>query len=97
MKRHKARWVVVPSPGTLASLWACGAAASWSLEVFANLGALQTPHLGDFMEASSHRHNPLLSPLPAVSPLCREVDTGVEIPGISLWLVHLSTVNSSEQ
>ena len=33
-----------------------------------NLGALWTPYFGDFMEVSSHRHNPSLPPFSALLP-----------------------------
>ena len=54
----------------LLSLWHWGAQSS-SMDVFTNLEAPGTPCYWDFMEASSHRHDQLLTPFLALSLLWR--------------------------
>lgn len=71
MKRY-IRWgMEVSQTQDLLSPWSCGTSPSWYMDVFTNLEPLWTPCYWDFMEAATHRHDQLLSPFPALSPLWR--------------------------
>ena len=60
----------------LLSLWRCSTSPSWYKGVFSNLDVLWAHYYWDFVEASSHRHDQLLSLLPASRPTLEDEEGG---------------------
>lgn len=64
--------------GLRASMPCPGVPHSQHLHVFTNSEALQTSYFGDFMEASSRRHNGLLTPFSALLPSHEKGEQGLK-------------------